>query len=87
MYKPSQVPKKQNQRGAAMAEFVIVVPILIMILFSIIEFGLMINRVQTFNLPLAKEPELHRCRIPLNPRSRMPPATRSTASHWGSAKQ
>ena len=45
----NEVQNRQDQRGAAMAEFVIVAPVLIMILFSIIEFGLVINRVQTFN--------------------------------------
>ena len=49
MCKSNKVPERRNQRGAAMAEFVIVAPVLIMILFSIIQFGLVINRVQTFN--------------------------------------
>ena len=39
----------REQQGAAMVEFVFVLPLLIVILFSIVQFGLVINRVQTFN--------------------------------------
>ncbi len=40
---------KPNERGAVAAEFAVVLPILVILLFSIIEFGLTLNRVQTFN--------------------------------------
>lgn len=32
-----------------MAEFVIVIPLLIIVLFAIVEFGLVLNRVQSYN--------------------------------------
>lgn len=39
----------RRERGAAMTEFVVVIPILVVLLFSIVQFGLVLNRVQTYN--------------------------------------
>lgn len=39
---------EQNQKGAALAEFALVLPVFIMLVFGIIQFGLALNRVQAY---------------------------------------
>jgi Flp pilus assembly protein TadG len=40
---------KQNQRGAALVEFAFVLPVFIILVFGIIQFGLALNRVQAYH--------------------------------------
>lgn len=49
MMRETEHPLGDDERGAAMAELALVLPILIIIVFSIIEFGLALNRVQAFH--------------------------------------
>jgi len=41
--------RKSNERGAAIIEFALVLPILVVLVFGIIQFGLYFNRAQAFN--------------------------------------
>lgn len=40
---------QSNERGAAMAEFALVIPLFIILVFGIIQFGIALNRVQAFH--------------------------------------
>ncbi len=42
-------PRRGSERGAVMAEFVIILPLLVIMLFAIIEFGIVYNRVQALH--------------------------------------
>ena len=41
-----QGDQRESERGAVIAEFVLVLPLLVILLFAIIEFGIVFNRVQ-----------------------------------------
>jgi Flp pilus assembly protein TadG len=41
--------KRTDQRGAAAVEFALVVPLLLMLVFGIVDFGYMVNRVSLVN--------------------------------------
>jgi Flp pilus assembly protein TadG len=43
------IPKKQKQQGAAMVEFVLVLPFLITLLFGIVEFSNVLMQMNTLN--------------------------------------
>lgn len=40
--------RRSTERGAAMAELAIVIPVLVMVLFAIVQMGIALNRVQAY---------------------------------------
>src|SRR5437870_3643223 len=82
----SQVGRKRNERGASLVEFALLLPVLVLLLFGIIDFGNLYNNYQAvrqgardgMRQAIVADPAGQSC----TPQMATPPASGTPAYDW-----